>query len=307
MKDISKKLLSSFLAVCLTIAPLKPTQATGIPVVDVAHIVQTIAGYVQSLTEYSELLSQGVIEAAELAQMIDEYRQMLLEYQSYLNQIRQLRDVIDTATWVDILNAVATIDYGNTDIALIPELDPEDEDFSKDLMTIVRKNNTVPYTTDHLVDSMADLGAAQKMRNKIGRTNERLTRKYKVYENQLASVALNNKASIMRREAILEADNEVENLGEESDLATLQLLAKQQLLQARQNEAIVKVLNDLLMNYESPSLAQTRSELEAIDLKIAIIKARQRTNLYSNTFTEDCNDTDTDVDNDCDLSGIEIE
>lgn len=307
MRNLSKILLCGFLAFSLTITPIKQTQATGIPVVDISHIVQTIAGYVQSLTEYSEIISQGVIEAAELAQIIDQYQQMLIEYESYLKQIRQLKDVIDIASWSDILNAVQNIDYGNTDIALIPELDPTDEDFTKDLITIVAKNNTVPYITDNVLNSMEDLGAAQKMRNKIGRTNKRLSNKHQVYENQLAAVALNKMASDQRKIAINDAVLQVENLGEESDLATLQLIANQQLLQAKQNEAVIKVLNDLLMNYESPSLVQTRNEMEALDLKIAILKSKQRTNLYSNTFTEDCNDTDADETNDCDLSGIEIE
>lgn len=307
MKKLNNLLISGFISFSLTIAPIQPVKATGIPVVDVAHITQTLVGYALSLNEYAEMIAQGLIEASELAQLVDSYKQKLIEYDSYLNQLRALRDVVDIAVWQDLLNAVATIDYGNLDISLIPELDPEDEDYTRDLIRLVSENNTVPYMTDHVINSMGNLGAAQKMKNKIGRTNSRLKKKHRVYENQLSSVALNKLASDKRMEAIQEAKNDLSDLGEESDLATLQMIASQQILQAQQNEALVKVMNDLLMNYESPSLTQTRNEIEALDQKIALLKAKQRTNLVSNTFTEDCDDNNADIDDDCDLSGVEID
>ncbi|MBZ0100026.1 MAG: hypothetical protein K8F30_13135, partial [Taibaiella sp.] len=100
------------LSVCCLLGIVRPAQAGGIPVIDVVHITETIASYVQQLKDYKELLGQTGLLDSQYLQMLTDYAQVLQEYRHYLNQIKGLKHTLSPTAWKSLLASIAP-SYGS--------------------------------------------------------------------------------------------------------------------------------------------------------------------------------------------------
>ena len=135
-----RKFICSLMIAALVATPMLPVQraqASGFPVVDIAHISQSIVGYVQELADYVEAIQQTALNVSQLTQMITDYTQVLQEYEHYLDQIRQLQDVISGDQWDELLTTVERDLAEISDISLTQILDPADADYETDLRDIL--------------------------------------------------------------------------------------------------------------------------------------------------------------------------
>ncbi len=72
-----------------------PALGTGFPVADIANLLESVREYSTVLQEYSQILNQTGIAGNDLAVSIQDYEQTLREYQTLLNQVEGLSGKID--------------------------------------------------------------------------------------------------------------------------------------------------------------------------------------------------------------------
>ncbi|MFA0012015.1 hypothetical protein AB4391_01515 [Vibrio lentus] len=81
-------------------------RASGFPTFDAANLLQSITEYEQLISEYEQILQQTGLNTQQLLVAIDEYQQMLREYNVLLNQVTQLEDKIDRRDYEAIARQV---------------------------------------------------------------------------------------------------------------------------------------------------------------------------------------------------------
>lgn len=80
--------------------------ATGIPTIDIASLIQSLLDYVSQLSQYAEDLYQSATLANEYYQTLLKMEQIYKEYAHYLDQIEGLMAYFDGKAWDDIVAAV---------------------------------------------------------------------------------------------------------------------------------------------------------------------------------------------------------
>lgn len=227
--------------------------AGGIPVIDVAHIAETVMSYQQQLRDYKEFLLQTQLIDSQLLQMITDYQQVLKEYGHYLNQIKGLQHQISAGDWAQIVASI-TPHYGSFDPGLLPTMDTSSATYHADTRRILESYDLAPMTTTDAVNQYKALGAHTLGTDKTDFIQEEFThlnRAYERYANQQEIVAANNKAlEDFDKDKRMELAKYVENLGDESDLATLQAIARQQNIAMEQQKMIGAIQNQQLQTYE---------------------------------------------------------
>ena len=87
------------------------------------------------------------------------------------------------------------------------------------------------------------------------------------------NIVSGNQVAIEEREEKLNKYmDKVLSLGDESDLATLQMIASQQNLAGYQQEATIRTLNQMMLTYESPSTALANRRAGMVDQEIERLK-----------------------------------
>jgi len=245
-------------------------RAAGIPVIDVASLQEQIRSYIQQIADYQVYLDQLNVQDNQYVQMVMEYRQTILEYQHFLNQIKEL----DLAAWQrQILEETVQEFYGNFTQGVLASLNPQtDTQFTS---VILRQENLIPRTVSDFQRDYRDLGLSNT--NAIAVQQQRLERESQAYQNQISMVQDNNrndKLVRMKQEELLERLN---SLGPESDLATLQLQARQNHLLSEQLQQVTRQLNQQLLTYETPSQATNRLRIESMERELARLqRVKQR-------------------------------
>jgi len=236
------------------VIPVQRAQASGFPVVDIAHIAQSIVGYVQELADYVEAIQQTALSTSQLTQMITDYTQVLQEYEHYLDQIRQLQDVISGDDWNELIATVEAELAEISDISLTQVLDPEDGDYEADLREILANQGLAAPVPADVTDFYEDdlnvpAGELDAMEERL----LALDNNYLRYAAQHENVARNAQNMADLDLQIQAVQNAAANLGEQSDLATLQMIAQIQLLQMKQQSLAMQQRNQELQLYEPAS------------------------------------------------------
>ncbi len=233
------------LIVLLMIMGLFPLRAgaSGIPVVDVASNIQQITHYIQVLADYAEQLEQLATQTQQYVQMVQDYQQVMDEYTHYLNQLEGIKDKFSAAEWAQIM-AQTFNTYGNSPLSVIPTMDTASATYDDDVDVVMGQYGAVPQEeADVGAEALAN-GFTDVTRIVEQARRDRLA--YETYKSIHREVSDNEKAAVLRRAALLEIGNAIDNLGDESDLATLQLLVNQTHIMLDQNEAGLMTSNQIL-------------------------------------------------------------
>ncbi|MDR4483980.1 MAG: type IV secretion system protein [Nitrospirales bacterium] len=273
MKCVGRMLCVMVLSVGVGVATVPaPAKASGIPTVDIAQIVQSLTSYITDLQGFSELIIQTGLEESQLASLLQQYTQTLREYKSYLNQLRSLQEFISAPDWAALIKIVVQSPYGKEVLGQIPLLDPEGPDYNKEVRQRAGEYGPVPQETESVVEGYTDLGVDAGDLAHIEAYNDGLNQNFSKYAQQMNIVTRNQKAIEEREEKVNEYMDNILNLGDESDLATLQLMASQQNLAGHQREAILRTLNQMQLTYESPSTALANRRAGFVDQEIERLK-----------------------------------
>ncbi|MCA9457287.1 MAG: hypothetical protein KC587_11540 [Nitrospira sp.] len=247
-------------------------RASGIPTVDVAQIAQGLTSYIQDLTFYQEALIQTGLENSQLASLLAQYAQKLQEYKHYLHQIQSLQAFISAPDWAVLMKIVVKSPYGQKALAKIPLLKPTDPGYEKDVRNAAGEYGPVPEETADVVGQYMALGVKPGDLKHIEDYNDGLNQNFAKYVQQMNIVSGNQVAIEEREEKLNKYMDKVLSLGDESDLATLQMIASQQNLAGYQQEATIRTLNQMMLTYESPSTALANRRAGMVDQEIERLK-----------------------------------
>ncbi len=272
MRTVRKPLVVILILGCVWTTSTPSVSASGIPTVDVAAIAQQLTSYTTQLLEFQEALAQTGLGQSQLAQMLIDYEQTLREYRSYLNQIRGLQRIIDQADWKKILKIIVESPYGQDILAEIPLLKPDDPDYKEQVRDRMAEYGTYPKRTDEVIEDVTDLGVSEDEAAPFVEYNQQLNKRFGQSVQQFNMTSVNNKGIEERTEKLNNYGDRILSLGDESDLATLQLMVSQQNLLGHQMEANTLAVNQLLLNYESPSNAHMQQKAKMLDDEIERLK-----------------------------------
>ncbi|EGR0546758.1 hypothetical protein ACQ5UA_17770 [Vibrio cholerae] len=202
---MKKKLISSVLALLMSIK----SYSSGFPVIDISVLMQSVTQYTQLLKEYEQILNQTGLNTQQLLQLIEQYEQTLREYQVLLNQVEGLK------------NKIARRDFP----ALERDLRRLNEQYNGTQEVQVNKSVTNRYGS---ISNQADLNKLAD--DALGYTPPDLSQAYTLAND--ANVKANQRQYFSERNSktrsdIERIDSERLNLGDQSELATLQLLVEQ--------------------------------------------------------------------------------
>lgn len=249
-----------------------PARASGIPTVDVAQIAQSLTSYIQDLTFYQEALIQTGLENSQLASLLAQYAQTLQEYKHYLHQIQSLQTFISEPDWRVLMKIVVKSPYGQKALAQIPLLKPDDPAYEKDVRNVAGEYGPVPEEMADVVNAYTALGVKPGDLKHIEAYNDGLNQNFAKYAQQMNIVSGNEAAIKDREKKLNDYGAKVRGLGDESDLATLQMIASQQNLAGHQQEAMMRTLNQIILTYEAPSTALANRRAGMVDQEIERLK-----------------------------------
>lgn len=289
-----KKLTIVLLAGIISFAPVMPTQkahASGFPVVDIAHIVQSLVGYVQELADFIEMIQQTALSTEQLIQMVTDYQQVLTEYQHYLDQIRSLRDTIPLEDWERLLEEIERANAQVSEFSLTDLLDAASGSFEEDLRVVLRDQGIAPPYSEEVMDAYTEeLGLPGDEAADIAQRIDQLNTEYLRYAAQHERVSGNRIYNEELTEKRLRAESIVNNLGPQSDLQTQQAIAKNQILQMEMFEALLVQQNQMLQHYEPGSVSITQAKSRALEREIQ----RLRETLGGSNVSDDPTDSFAD-------------
>lgn len=200
-----KKLLIVMISSCLSLKPL----ASGFPVVDIAGLVQSVTQYTQLIQEYEQILKQTGLSTDQLLTAIDQYTQTLREYQVLLNQVEGLKNQLERKDYRAIssdMNRLYENHTKDTDVAQTVEL-------SRRFTDIGTRNGLNALAQDALSYVPSDIAFSY---NRASEAN-----------HQSVERAFYRNLNAQSREDIAHVDKQRVGLGSQSELATLQLMVEQ--------------------------------------------------------------------------------
>jgi conjugal transfer/entry exclusion protein len=244
-------------------------------VVDPANLIDNILAFVQRLDDYSEQIDQSDLIDAQYMQMVEDYRQTLIEYDHYLHQLEGIAQYISDEDWDRLLEVLDGY-YGRSTLSSIPPMDPDDPGYEDNLDNVLGYYGYVPRDP---VEVQADVGPMGLWTPQYEREVEEDYNNFDLMKDKMRMVSENVKKSEARKVSIEDYAERVKNLGDESDLATLQLIAMQNVTLMKQQEDLVQVLNQQLMNQEMAKAERAAKKAKARDAEIERLKNRKPTAL----------------------------
>lgn len=244
----------------------RDSEASGFPTVDIAALIQRITSYVTQLQQYASQLTSNQTEIGQLMQLYADYEQTLREYDHYLSQLRGLERFIDPESWAVLLEASGAY-YGRTDFALVPDIDARSENYERDVAALLNRFTTVPLATEELEDRLNRAGVSADVR--LSDDGSRISAAFSRQIDLYRQVSQNERDAKVRDEDVRQTATLLRGIGDESDLATLQLLATQLQVALDQNQAAIRVLNQQLLNTELPSATRAADKAAMIDREIS--------------------------------------
>ena len=248
-------------------------QAGGIPVIDSANLAEQLKQYLQDLKDFQEMLDQGTTMTKQYIQMVYNYHQVLREYQHYLRQLKGIKHMISAKEWRNLMRIIKYY-RGKSKRSVVTAMDPYDPNYEDDLNTVLGSYGHVPRDPVDVAADAQMLGIwSYQYRREVNQDYE----KYELYKDRLRMVSDNeNKIEELRELIQIHQDN-INNLGDESDLATLQENNLQNVTIMKQNDSMLKTLNQVLLNMESEVAEKAARRAKAREAELIRLKNRQPT------------------------------
>lgn len=248
----------------------------GIPVFDTSNMINQLRDLLQQIKQYQEAINQSTKLTQQYMQMIRDYQQVLRQYNHYLNQIKSVRHMISNRDWLRILRTIKYY-YGKSKRSVIVKSDPESSNYESDMDTVLGQYGYVPRDPAEVEADARQLGI---WTDQYGREVRKDWEKYELYKDRLRMVNRNANESVERlKRTIPEHANTLNSLGDESDLATMQAIAAQNLTIMNQMESLVQIQNQTLLNMEMEQAERAAESAKWRDAEINRLKNRQNTQL----------------------------
>jgi len=229
------------------------------PGFDMGVVIQQLNSLRTQIRQLTQL--QGALE--QLRSMTDRYS---------LEQISSLGNIFDMNS--KNLNLAKEKSRSLQDIIAggisnIPERDPSKQYYTDQFFKAVEPEDRERISQSlkryqHQPDSPEEVMAKARS---LGIDSNELEKKskenYDIYEKQIQIQKMAEKSSQqadIRIGKITELDSSINSLGKNSDLATLQLIARENVQILHQNEEIIKLLGQLIASQESPAAQQAALE-----------------------------------------------
>lgn len=247
-KKVNAIVLSAILAVSPLLMYSPKTEATGIPTIDIAALIQKLLDYAQQLNDYAEQLYQSQVVANEYIQKLKEMEQIYVEYEHTLEQIKGIKDYVDNEQWKEIL---ARIDI---DFPLNP-LDSHWDDWDIDIYTddgVIDVDESISNVykrirnLDDVYDDIETVFESDDVRDVQREEARRQFLKSREATEQQYAADVFTRESQNLSFALSDLKRNRENIAmeDESELRTLQMLAMQQELELHyrkaQNDILIK-------------------------------------------------------------------
>lgn len=256
-------------------SPVKYAHGSGIPTVDIAAIMQQLTSYLQQIKEYSEIVELKSVSDSQYFQMIKEYQQVLREYNHYLNQLKGIQHMIDAKDWKMIVKTIKSY-YGKSKRSLILTMNPDDSDYEENMDRILKNYGHVPRDPLEVQNDAQALGIwSDQYRQEV----EEDYYQYNLYKDRMRMVSKNSRDDMDFQSAIDVHKNNFDRLGDESDLATMQEIAAQNLTIMKQNRVQLQTLNQMLLNMETQESLRAAKRAKARDAEIKRLKNRKNCEL----------------------------
>ena len=254
---------------------VKEVRCGGIPVIDISNLTQQLTQYLQMIFEFQEMLNQTEILDEEYFQMLKEYQQVLREYQHYLNQIKSIRHLIDAKDWSRLMRMIKSY-YGESKRSVVATMDPESENYDSEIDSVLGNYGHVPRDPNAI---KADAQALGIWSDQYSREVEQDYSNYNLYKDRMRMVSDNAKKDNRFKEDIEKHAMIVGNLGDESDLATLQEIAAENITIMNQNRATLQTTNQILMSMEMQEAIKAAKRGKAREAELTRLKNRKPTKL----------------------------
>ena len=250
-------------------------KAGGIPVIDAANLTEQLRQYLHQLQEFQEMIGQTTMMTEQYLQMVRDYEQVLREYNHFLNQIKGIRQMISDQDWWRMMRLIDSY-YGDEIRSAIATMDPEDSTYEEKVDDALGNYGHVPRDPDEVKADAEAIGIWSDQY--AGEVNEDY-RNYGLYKDRMRMVSDNAKKDERLKEDIENHRMYLENLGDESDLATMQEMAVQNITIMKQNRAMSQIMNQILMNSESIAAMEAARRAKAREVEIRRLKNRKPTEL----------------------------
>lgn len=228
---MKKIILVSVLSITLTLSPATfKAKATGFPTIDLASIVQGVTDYGQQVAQYGEMIQQGVLKAQEVVQAINTYQQMLVEYTIMLNNLQDVASALESGDLIDAFSIVMESD-------LSEYVSADFEAMATDLIDIWVEVDELRSFKFGGIDDVEEF--LLRIEDLYAEDPELLEAAQMAVNMQVAdvNVAAASKAFIKEidklDERLDDQDELIDDLGPESENATLQYIAKQLISQQK--------------------------------------------------------------------------
>lgn len=264
---------SIFFVLCLLM--FSAQNVCAMAVFDASNLFQNIIQYLQRLDDYEEQIDQSDIIDAQYMQIVEDYKQTLIEYDHYLAQIEGIAQYISQEDW-DRLLEIWDGYYGKSPLSTIPPMCPDDSGYEENLDTVLGNYGYVPRDP---AEVQADAGPMGLWTEQYEREVTVDYNNYELMKDKMRMVSENVKRSNKRKKAIEDHAETVQGLGDESDLATLQEIAMQNILLMKQQEDLVQIMNQQLMNEEMVKAERAAKNAKSRDAEIERLKNRKPTAL----------------------------
>ena len=251
-------------------------KCSGIPVFDASSMINQLRDLLQQIMIYEEAISQNTQLTQQYYQMLRDYQLKLTRFRHYLNQLQSVRHMISQKDWLRILQTIKYY-YGKSKRAVIVQADPENPSYEEDMNTVLRQYGHVPRDPAAVEAEARQLGIWTE---EYGRQVRSDWETYELMKDRLRMVSNNDKESRHRRERILPGHaNLLDNLGDDSDLATLQAIAAQNQTMMNQMEALIQIQNQILLNMESEKARRAAQSAEWREKEMERLRNRKPTPL----------------------------
>jgi hypothetical protein len=234
--------------------------AGGIPTIDIANLTQQLVQYLQQIRDYQELMNQTSTQTNQYVQMIRDYQQTMREYQSYLRQLQGVKHMIDTQDWLRLMGTIKQYSGKAKRSYAVLTMDPESETYDEDLDAVMREYGHVPRKPADVEAEARELGIwSEEYARQVREDYEA----YQLMKDRLRMVSDNSRIDREETQKQIKKHAQIlDNLGDESDLATQQAIAAQNLTIMKQLRQSADIQNKIMLN-----MANERAERAAQSAK----------------------------------------
>lgn len=235
---------------CVALALPRPAAATGIPVIDVANLVENVRQAIQTYQQY--------------VQDYEHYVQMFNQYKDLKENWKKM--VLDRL----LISAVSSRDprLGYSALKAAQYLNPDSGNWRESVETLLRLHYNVrdPYWTSNY--------AASRYSGNLGQAEALWQREYREQAPLLDAYhfqAAQEQVSQERMRTIDELQGTLNGLGERSELRQLQAIGSGITVLARQNEASIDAMHMLMavQTHEQYRLISARQQAREANMRHA--------------------------------------